>query len=145
MANQTIAPAGAPFRLPGRAAEDLVARTLKNMGWRILERNWRAGRFAEIDIIACDTDNQLVFVEVKARHASAKRDDTMASGAEAVSGRKQYKIITAALSYMAHRCTADVIARFDVILVHYSTPDGYGPLEPPTVLHIINAFHGFGW
>ncbi|WP_221353925.1 YraN family protein [Streptomyces beigongshangae] len=52
----------------GRYGEDLAARQLTEAGMTILERNWRAGRTGEIDIVARE-DDALVVCEVKTRRA----------------------------------------------------------------------------
>ncbi|MBK6500131.1 MAG: YraN family protein [Saprospiraceae bacterium] len=49
----------------GTLGEDIVCQFLINLGYRILERNWRYSK-AEIDIIAMD-GNILTFIEVKAK------------------------------------------------------------------------------
>ena len=49
----------------GNYGEDLAVKYLKNLGYKILERNYRI-RGGEIDIVAKDKE-YLVFVEVKAR------------------------------------------------------------------------------
>jgi putative endonuclease len=54
----------------GRYGEDLAARRLTEAGMEILQRNWRAGRTGEIDIVAQDGD-ALVVCEVKTRRAGA--------------------------------------------------------------------------
>ncbi len=51
----------------GKQGEEIASEYLINKGFKIIERNWRAGRY-EIDIIAID-NNTLVFVEVKTRSA----------------------------------------------------------------------------
>ncbi|MEU3840607.1 YraN family protein [Streptomyces sp. NPDC028635] len=50
----------------GRYGETLAARRLTETGHAVLERNWRAGRSGEIDIVARDGD-VLVVCEVKTR------------------------------------------------------------------------------
>jgi putative endonuclease len=50
----------------GRYGEELAARRLTEAGLTILERNWRAGRAGEIDIVARDRDT-VVICEVKTR------------------------------------------------------------------------------
>jgi len=50
----------------GNFAENLAAIYLESIGMVILERNWRY-KHAEIDLIAEDKFNTLVFVEVKYR------------------------------------------------------------------------------
>lgn len=52
-------------RLIGDRAEGLACKYLKQLGYKILERNYQI-RGGEIDIVAKD-QNTLVFVEVKAR------------------------------------------------------------------------------
>jgi len=52
----------------GRYGEELAARRLADAGMTVLERNWRAGRTGEIDIVARDGD-VLVVCEVKTRRA----------------------------------------------------------------------------
>src|SRR3989344_5868996 len=49
----------------GNYGEDLACKYLKDLGYKILERNYRI-RGGEIDIVAKDKE-YLVFVEVKAR------------------------------------------------------------------------------
>ena len=50
----------------GKAGEDDAARFLIQKGFTILERNFRNGKYGEIDIIA-RKDNVIVFAEVKNR------------------------------------------------------------------------------
>ncbi|MGV9879212.1 YraN family protein [Streptomyces sp. NPDC003006] len=52
----------------GKYGEDLAARRLVESGMTVLERNWRAGRTGEIDIVAMDGE-ALVVCEVKTRRA----------------------------------------------------------------------------
>lgn len=54
----------------GRYGESLAARRLADSGLVILERNWRAGRSGEIDIVARERD-VLVVCEVKTRRDGA--------------------------------------------------------------------------
>jgi putative endonuclease len=49
----------------GEDGERLAADYLKRLGWRIIDRNVRAGR-GELDIVAMDGD-ELVIVEVRSR------------------------------------------------------------------------------
>ncbi|WP_329137099.1 YraN family protein [Streptomyces sp. NBC_01476] len=54
----------------GRYGEDVAARTLKDAGLTVLDRNWRCGRRGEIDILASEGD-ALVVCEVKTRREGA--------------------------------------------------------------------------
>ncbi len=51
----------------GRFGEEAVSSYLQNKGFVILARNWHAGRYGEIDIVAQKAD-ELFIVEVKAKH-----------------------------------------------------------------------------
>ncbi len=50
----------------GARGEQLAAEYLEERGYRLLERNWRAGRAGELDLVARDGDC-IVAVEVKTR------------------------------------------------------------------------------
>lgn len=53
-------------KIKGKKGEDLAAKFLIDKGFEILEMNYYASRYGEIDIIA-KKDNSLVFCEVKTR------------------------------------------------------------------------------
>jgi len=55
----------------GVLGEDLATEFLRARGYEILERNWRPGRWGEIDVIAREGD-VLVFVEVRTRSGAAR-------------------------------------------------------------------------
>ena len=65
----------------GRRGEELAARYLQGLGYRVLERNWRCAD-GEVDIVALD-GRELVVVEVKTRTSVAFGDPL-----EAVTDRK---------------------------------------------------------
>ena len=111
-------------RRVGSHFEDLAAAYLKERGYLILARNYR-NRFGEIDIIAIDPDDTLVFAEVKYRHIDA------AAALEAVTPAKRRQISRIALFYLNHmKAGTDLPSRFDVIGI-----DGDGNIS-----HIENAF-----
>ncbi len=55
--------------ITGKKGEDLAAEFLTAEGFFIIERNFRFGKYGEIDIIAIK-DKLLIFVEVKSRGSS---------------------------------------------------------------------------
>ncbi|MFF1259074.1 YraN family protein [Streptomyces sp. NPDC058321] len=55
----------------GKYGEELAARRLAESGMTVIERNWRAGRTGEIDIVAREGD-ALVVCEVKTRRAGGR-------------------------------------------------------------------------
>lgn len=78
----------------GQYGEDEASKFLQKQGYKILERNFRYSRLAEIDIIAKDKDT-IVFVEVKTRK-------TLNCGHpfEAVDYKKLEHIYKAGLAYL---------------------------------------------
>lgn len=94
-------------RSHGRLGEMAAASYLRKKGYDIVGANYRT-RFGEIDIIA-KNKNYIVFVEVKTR-----AENSMFLPREAVDGKKQAKIIKAAMVYLAS--SGDKLQpRFDVI------------------------------
>ncbi len=102
----------------GRAAEDLVAAHLAEVGWEIVERNART-RYGELDIVALD-GSTLVFVEVKA----ARRDSRFGPErpVHAIDFRKQRRIRRLATAWMGERRDRPRYAaiRFDAVGVTFN-------------------------
>ena len=113
----------------GHRGEDLAVDFLWAKGYRIVTRNWRV-KAGEIDIIAQDGDT-LVFCEVKSRTSNR-----WGTGAEAVDGRKQQKIVQVATLYLQRYRLSNQRCRFDVIEI-LQLEQGQ-----PQIQHFINAFNG---
>lgn len=112
----------------GRLGEALALEFLVGQRYDIIRTNYRKS-YGEIDIIAQD-GNTLVFIEVKARHASA-----FGTAFEAVDARKQRQISRVAQAYLQANRLEDMPARFDVIAVRLDRTNG-----PAVIDHIQNAF-----
>ena len=98
----------------GRTGERLAAEELTHRGYTIIERNFRC-RHGEIDLIAEDA-NDLIFVEVKTRRGNA-----YGLPEEAVTPRKQQKIVQVATYYLdLHQCS-ERSWRIDVVAVQLSS------------------------
>ena len=110
----------------GRKGETLAAEYLAAKGFRILARNFRAGK-AEIDIIALDK-GILVIAEVKTRNTHYFGEPE-----EWVTPAKQKLLIKAANSYIKYRGFKGE-ARFDVVSV---VTDEKGT----EITHIADAFY----
>jgi putative endonuclease len=110
----------------GSEGEDIAARHLVEKGYRILNRNWRAGK-KEIDIVA-RLGEQIIFAEVKTRS-----EDWITDPASAVNREKQKMIILAADAYIK-RYNIRYESRFDIVTV-VKHKDSF------TVEHIENAFY----
>ena len=100
-------------RSTGWQGEAEAARYLRRRGWRIVARNWRAGR-DELDIVARDGEN-LVFVEVKTRRVPEKMLDAAGLGLRAVDARKRKALLRACRAYLAELRHRPRHFRFDVI------------------------------
>ena len=111
----------------GKLGEDCAANFLEDKGYKIVARNFRI-RSAEIDIIA-QIDNMIIFVEVKAR-------SNIRHGlpVEAVTVRKQKKIIEAASVFLQDENFCDCACRFDIVEVYLNGE------RVKEINHIENAF-----
>jgi putative endonuclease len=95
-------------RREGFLGEEKAVQSLKEKGYRILERNY-TNRFGEIDIIA-EEQGSLVFVEVKKR-ASGRFGGPFS----AIDKRKKDHLIKTALGYLKENKACNKRARFDVV------------------------------
>jgi len=118
------------MKTPGQkleqTGEKATAQFLRQQGYTLLERNYRAP-FAEIDIIAKE-GSCLCFVEVKTR-------STLRRGLprESVHHDKQQKIISGASFYLKEKKILNHQVRFDVIDIICIS-------ETPEITLIKNAF-----
>ncbi|MCR5627859.1 MAG: YraN family protein [Lachnospiraceae bacterium] len=115
-------------REKGAREEELAAGFLEKNGARILERNFR-NRRGEIDIIALEGDDTLLFIEVKYR-----KSDMRGLPAEAVNYKKQKTICRVADFYRAKNDLDESFKyRFDVIsitdkgITHFKNAFSYIP------------------
>ena len=117
-----------PKRL-GRWGESRCEKFLAAKGFTTIARNFRCNR-GEIDLIANDSrNNAVVFVEVKTR-----RNEKVMKAHEAVTSRKQTKMIRTARHFLREYKIEDRPLRFDVIAVVL------GEKGPPEIRHYENAF-----
>jgi len=116
----------APHIALGARGESLARASLEAQGYAIIATQYRT-RAGEIDIVARD-GGCLVFVEVKAR-----RTTECGTPAEAVTPRKQRRIIAMARDFLARNPTDATSCRFDVVAI--LMPGGQ-----PQVEIIRNAF-----
>ena len=117
--------------LVGKAGEDFVAHYLKSKGYIIVKRNWRDGRYGELDIVA-ENHECIAFVEVKTRQSNS-----LVSGAQAVDIAKQQRTKNAANTFM-RRLRTQLPPRIDVAeVVIVDEKDGVFQFE---LNYIENAF-----
>jgi putative endonuclease len=96
----------------GKTGEDLACGELERRGYAIIARRHRC-RGGELDVIARDGAT-LVFVEVKARKGQA-----FGGAAEAVTWRKQRRIVRLACEYVMQHHLTDSPCRFDVVSIQF--------------------------
>ncbi|MFO7915146.1 MAG: YraN family protein [Candidatus Krumholzibacteriales bacterium] len=94
----------------GRIGEEIAERYLLLAGYRIVERNYRAGRL-EIDLVA-ERQDCLVFAEVKARRTGA-----FGSALENLLPAKIENIREAAVSYISENCRSGKPERIRIDLL----------------------------
>jgi putative endonuclease len=104
----------------GQRGEQLAARYLESLGWRVCARNWR-GASGELDLV-CEDGDTLVVVEVKTRNSRR-----FGTPEEAVDPRKLRRLRRAASEYLAReyasRGLEEPPCRFDLVAVE-TLPDG---------------------
>jgi putative endonuclease len=79
----------------GAFGEATIAKYLETLGYDIIERNWRI-KEGEIDLIACDSNSLLHFIEVKTRSSLAFGDPL-----EAINREKARRLQRLALAWLA--------------------------------------------
>lgn len=101
----------------GNLGEDAAVEWLRERGYYIVERNWRAGSY-EIDIIAQHFDT-MHFVEVKTRHISGWQ-----STFDSINEQKRRTLRRGAMAYRAiYRSPLQL--QFDLVAVTLDTFGGY--------------------
>jgi putative endonuclease len=110
----------------GKRGEDRAVAELERCGYAILARRYRT-RHGEIDIVAQDGET-IVFVEVK-----AKETVEFGTAAAAVTRRKQRRVLSMAVDYLARNHLTRKPCRFDVVAV-----DGVG--DSAVLTHYRGAF-----
>jgi len=114
----------------GRRGEELAAGLLRRDGYRILDRNWRAGRY-EIDLIGIRR-GEVVFVEVKTRRPGPQ------PVAECLTSAQRNHIGRAAAAWMRENPAVGRTFRFDVVAISWPAR------SPPRIRHIPGAFDSTG-
>ena len=110
----------------GQTGEQMAARFLTDLGYIILEHNYRRGHL-EIDLIALDGD-ELVIVEVKSRAY-----DNILQPEEAVDHKKRQALIRLANEYVKNHNRRENV-RFDIVSIVSNT-------NGTEIRHLKNAYN----
>jgi putative endonuclease len=111
----------------GKEGEEIAKQHLLDLGFQIVETNYRYGKGGEIDIIAKDGD-VLVFCEVKMR-----KNDQYGDPEFALTPKKQAQVRKIAQAYLYEKEINNQECRFDVVAIKK-----YG--SKPDINYIPNAF-----
>ena len=103
-------------RALGQLGEELAVKHLQQLGYTVLQRNYRC-QYGEVDIIAQDAE-RLAFVEVRARRGTA-----FGTPEESVTPGKQERLASVARCYLQEEGYDDVDWGIDVVAVQL-TPRG---------------------
>jgi putative endonuclease len=118
-------------RTLGETGERLALEHLGRLGFALVARNHRT-RWGELDLVVFDGET-LVFVEVKARHASARAGDALQAVSEAK--QRQVRRMAAAWLMEVQDRPRSAELRFDVIGVTVDAQGGLLRLD-----HLEGAF-----
>lgn len=111
----------------GAAGEKAAARHLKQLGYRVVARNYRCPA-GELDLVAVDAGS-IVFVEVKTRQSDDAADPEVN-----ITRAKRQQITRAARYYLMEKSAQEHPARFDVVAV--VLPES----GKPSIEHFVDAF-----
>jgi putative endonuclease len=109
----------------GKSGESQAIEYLKSIGYTILEKNWRMGKY-EIDIIA-ENDTDILFIEVKTRSGFEIPID------RALRAQQKLNIIKSANAYI-NKVNSLKEPRFDLITIF-----GFG--NKSRLSHIESCFY----
>lgn len=119
------------------AGEKFAADWFTRHGHVLVERNWRSGRFGEIDLIL-RRPMGLIFVEVKTRRLCPDAKGFADYGFDAINWSKRRKILIAARSYIARHCPTPIGYQCDAALVTY---ESMTLVNDDVVLHGMRMLH----
>jgi putative endonuclease len=106
----TVSVMGKERKYLGDYGEALARRAYEQAGYEVLAQNWR-GRAGEIDLVLA-RDGCVVVCEVKTRAT-----ERYGVPAEAVDWRKQRRLRTLAVEFLAERKPSCRTVRFDVVSI----------------------------
>ena len=112
----------------GSRGERLAERFLTARGHRVLDRNWRRGRY-ELDLVVRDGDT-VAFVEVKTRRPSVEPASASLTPAQ------RRRIRRASEAWIHAHPGVGREFRFDLVAIEAN------PGDPPRIRHFREAFFG---
>ena len=123
--------------------EQIALRFYLRSGHVLVERNWRSGRFSEIDLILRGPGGLWIFAEVKTRRIWQDTSGFVDYGFDAINWKKRRKILIGARSYLERRHIPNPSARCDAVIVSYEDMIAEADriiVYAPNVIHVPDAF-----
>ena len=117
----------------GKSGEDVAERYLRDLGWKIIERNFKKP-WGEIDIIAKDPANTLVFVEVK-----TMRQSELLTPEDNMSRAKITKVRRTASMYAGYSKALDEEAGWRIDLIAITIPNNSKEIPRENIRHYENV------
>lgn len=96
----------------GSVGEEMAVKYILNLGYDVLDRNYRFKRLGEIDIVAKEGDF-ICFVEVKLRTSFC-----FGTPSEAINKKKRLNILKVAYIYLNEKKISKPNIRFDVVEIY---------------------------
>lgn len=121
----------------GNEGENLACQYLEELGYKILARNWfnKEGKMlGEIDIVAKDLKNVIIFVEVKTRRIFSQNLEKEIQPEEQITSQKMNKLQKIAENYISENNFWESDWQFDAISVIF-----FENLSPK-ITHLENIF-----
>ncbi|WP_028595593.1 YraN family protein [Paenibacillus assamensis] len=116
----------------GKHAEQQAEQHITQMGWTVVERNWRCRR-GELDLIARDGE-WWVFIEVRSRTEGG----SFGTAREAIDVRKQQQVRAIVEQYIHRNRLYEAKMRCDAIIITYPKQG-----DGDTVLGLEHIEHAF--
>ena len=116
----------------GSRSERAAARFLRQLGYRIVARNYRCP-LGELDLVALD-GQCIVFVEVR-----STANTNLSRPELSVDAAKQRRLTALAVHFLQRHRLLDHSARFDVIALSWPEQE-----RRPVIAHFPNAFEAVG-
>ncbi|MCK4635729.1 MAG: YraN family protein [Candidatus Moranbacteria bacterium] len=122
----------------GQKGELKAVKYLQKSGYKILDRNWfnkKGVQMGELDIVAKDENDNIIFVEVKSRRANSLKIGNKIFPEEQITARKMSKLQKIAEYYIEQNNLWESDWRFDAVSVVFYLND-----EKPKIKHFENIF-----
>ena len=110
-------------KIKGQEGESISVAYLRDLGWQILDRNFTC-RYGELDIVARDLDEMLVFCEVKYYQKNA-----MVHPLEMIGDKQIFRLKKTIDFYIYQKGYHHLMRRLDIMIVRGSGTIDIVPID----------------